>query len=54
MTDTRCVYCNWLNREVGFSFVCENCGEDNTATLIKEEKEEEKVDTQYNSKRRAK
>ena len=50
MVDTRCVYCNWLNKEVGVSFICKNCGEENNATLVEEVKE----NISYNSKRRAK
>jgi len=51
--DTRCMYCNWLNEEVGISFICRNCGENNNATIIRDEEEPEK-DVQYNTKRRAK
>ena len=55
MTDTRCVYCNWLNKEVSYSFICTNCNKDNTATLIINEDEEQlDKNIQYSSKRRSK
>ncbi len=51
--DLRCVECNWLNKEVGSKFTCDNCGLDN---ILKSEEVvfEKEEDVQYNSKRRIK
>lgn len=38
MTDTRCRYCNWLNKEVQEEFVCVNCKKENK-NQIKSKKE---------------
>ena len=27
--DVRCEFCNWLNKEVGDEFVCQNCKKTN-------------------------
>lgn len=51
----RCIYCNWLNKEVKNNFVCKNCEKDNEQA-VKEIKEvsDEKENIQLNSKRRFK
>ena len=37
MSDIRCKKCNWLNREVQESFICKNCGKENTIKIKIEE-----------------
>jgi len=40
----RCIYCNWLNREVRANFVCKNCNKENTGKVETEKvKEPEEV-----------
>lgn len=47
ISDKRCEYCNWLNKEVKNVFVCKNCGKENGKEMVED-------NTQYNSKRRNK
>ena len=37
INDKRCIFCNWLNREIGDSYVCENCKKQNNIKEIEVE-----------------
>lgn len=35
LKDRRCLYCNWLNKEVGEYFICKNCNNSNQIIPLK-------------------
>ena len=38
--DRRCVFCNWLNKEVRETFICKNCKKKNTGKVVEDEENE--------------
>ena len=40
INDKRCIFCNWLNREVGDSYTCENCNKQSNTKEIEVEVED--------------